>query len=738
MSQADGAGTADLGLLSTEEVRPELDNLDLLSASELVSLMAADSRRASDAVASAEPAITAAVALVCQQLRAGGRLIYVGAGTAGRLAVLDAAELGPTFGVPDGVAEALIAGGDTALRHPVEGAEDDRAAGAAAVDPLELGEHDVVIGVSASGRTPYVLGALERARARGAATIGLACNEATPLAAAADLVIEVVVGGEVIAGSSRLNAGTAQKITLNTISTSVMVLLGKTYGNLMVDVRATNTKLRDRAVRIVQGVTGVSLERAVEALETAGWNTKLASLMAATGMGLSSATSALDEAGGRLRQALMSTAGAFDGTVGGESLDLGTGSGSRMGSGAGSSGGGTGSLGAGPGAAATAASATTSSRPLASGRRLGVAAALVDGALISGDVAVDEGVVVAVGLDGGGSGIAVPGFVDLQVNGYSGVDVASASVDNLESMSTALARDGVLAFQPTLISGDPEVTAAAVARVTELARRRDLSGPGLGAFILGAHLEGPFLSSSRAGTHPVERLQKPDLELAGRLLAAGHVTMVTLAPELPGAIDLISWLTARGIVVSLGHSAATAAQAAAAVDAGASVVTHLYNGMAPISARAPGLAGLALTDARVRVQLISDGGHVAEELIRLAFMAAPGRCSLVSDATSLSGGGERGRMLGDVPITLVEGVARRADGTIAGGASTLLSAVQRLASLSLGLTTALAAVTELPARVLGRQDIGYLRPGAAANLVLLDDNLALRQVVINGVPIAGH
>jgi N-acetylglucosamine-6-phosphate deacetylase len=214
--------------------------------------------------------------------------------------------------------------------------------------------------------------------------------------------------------------------------------------------------------------------------------------------------------------------------------------------------------------------------------------------------------------------------------------------------------------------------------------------------------------------------------------------MVTLAPELPGAIELTTWLTGRGIVVSLGHSAATAAQAAAALDAGASVVTHLFNGMAPISARAPGLAGLALTDARARLQLISDGRHVADELIRLAFMAAPGRCSLVSDATSLSGGNEYGDMLGDVPITLVQGVARRADGTIAGGASTLLEGVRHLASLSLGLATALAAVTELPARVLGRHDVGHLHPGAAANLVVLDDNLALRQVVINGVPADSH
>jgi N-acetylglucosamine-6-phosphate deacetylase len=715
---AEGDGLAGLGQLSTEEVRPELDDLDLLGAPELVALMAADSRRATEAVAAAAPAITSAVELVFQQLRAGGRLVYVGAGTAGRLAVLDAAELGPTFNVPDGVAQALIAGGETALRHPVEGAEDDRAAGAAAVGQLELSEHDVVIGVSASGRTPYVLGALDRARACGSATIGLACNRATPLAAAADLVIEVVVGGEVVAGSSRLNAGTAQKITLNTISTSVMVLLGKTYGNLMVDVRATNTKLRDRAVRIVQAVTGVSPDRAVESLETAGWNTKLASLVAAKDMDLLTATSALEEADGRLRRALSLPGAGPTGSTGG------TGTGGKGGS------------------AAVAGRTTTPggarSRPLGTARRLGVAAALVDGALVAGDVAVDDGFVVAVGLAGGGSGIAAPGFVDLQVNGYAGVDVASASVDDLESMGAALARDGVLAFQPTLISGNPEVTAAAVARVTEVARRRELSGANLGAFILGAHLEGPFLSSSRAGTHPVEWLRPPDLELARKLLSAGHVTMVTLAPELPGAIELTSWLTGQGIVVSLGHSAATAAQAAAAVDAGASVVTHLYNGMAPISARAPGLAGFALTDARARVQLISDGGHVADELIRLAFMAAQGRCSLVSDATSLSGGNHRGDMLGDVPITLVQGVARRADGTIAGGASKLLEGVQHLASLSLGLATALSAVTELPARVLGRRDIGHLRPGGAANLVVLDDNLALRQVVIDGVPSDSH
>ncbi len=307
--------TADLGSLATEAVRPELATLDLLDAHDLVSLMASDSRRATDAVVAAVPALGVAVELVCGRLRAGGRLVYAGAGTAGRLAVLDAAELGPTFSVPAGMAEAVIAGGDEALRHSVEGAEDDRAAGAAAVASLGLRRGDVVIGVSASGRTPYVLGAIDHARAVGAATIGLSCNPGTLLSAATDVAVELVVGGEIIAGSSRLNAGTAQKIALNTISTSVMVMLGKTYGNLMVDLRATNVKLRDRAVRIVQAVTGAAAEPAVEALEAAGWDVKIASLVVSTGSDVDAVTPVLEAANGRLRDALAAL-GEGDGPAG--------------------------------------------------------------------------------------------------------------------------------------------------------------------------------------------------------------------------------------------------------------------------------------------------------------------------------------------------------------------------------------------------------------------------------------
>jgi N-acetylmuramic acid 6-phosphate etherase len=296
--------TLSLGRLVTESVRPELATLDLLDAFGLVSLMASDSRRAPDAVAAAAPAIAAAVELVCGHLAAGGRLVYVGAGTAGRLAVLDAAELGPTFSVPPGMAEAVIAGGDEALRHSVEGAEDDKSAGADALAGLGLSELDVVIGVSASGRTPFVVGAIGHARSVGAATIGLSCNGGSPLSSLTDCPIEIIVGGEVIAGSSRMNAGTAQKIALNTISTSAMVLLGKTYGNLMVDVRPTNDKLRDRAVRVVQAVTGAGREPAAEALAAADWDVKVACLVVWSGQDVRSVRPALEAAQGRLREAM--------------------------------------------------------------------------------------------------------------------------------------------------------------------------------------------------------------------------------------------------------------------------------------------------------------------------------------------------------------------------------------------------------------------------------------------------
>lgn len=676
---------ADLGSVATESVRVELAELDLLSSAELVALLVGDARRATSAVAAATGSITRAVELVRDRLASGGRLVYVGAGTAGRLATLDAAELGPTFSVPAGRVEAVLAGGDRALRRAVEGAEDDEGAGASAMDDIKVGPDDVVVGISASGRTPFVVGALEHAGTLGAGTVAMVCNPQSRLAAHADIAVELLVGGEVLAGSSRMNAGTAQKIALNAISTAAMVLLGKTYGNLMVDLDPTNAKLRDRAIRIVAAVTGTDPARASQALERAEWHVKPACLLAAGAADLAAADSALAAAKGRLREALGIVA-----TATGSSMDR-----------------------------------TRTAR--GRWRRLGVSAALVDGVLLRGDVALEGGTVAAVGLPGRGTGLAVPGLVDLQVNGYAGIDASAASTEELVAMGLALARDGVLAYQPTLISDEKEVTIAAagrIAAVTELATR--------GATVLGIHLEGPFLSPYRAGVHPPERLREPDLKLLQLLCRSGPVTMVTIAPELPGALELIGWMVAAGYVVSLGHSAAGAAESRAAIEAGASAVTHLYNAMPAVSSRDPGLVGTALSDERLAIQLIADGGHVADELLRLAFAAAPSRCSIVTDATSLAGVGDAELTLGGVPIRVVGGVARDPEGKIAGGASSMLQGLRHLASLSVSLAEVLVAATERPARLLGREDVGHLRDGSPANLIVLDDDLELRDVFVSG------
>ena len=678
---------ASLGALDTEAVRPELAELDVLDVPDLVALMTSESTRASDAVVAATPQIAGAVAGVARRLAEGGRLIYVGAGTAGRLGVLDAAEAGPTFDVPDGLLLAVLAGGSDAMVRPRarEGAEDDSDAATVELRALGCSPRDAVVGISASGQTPFVVGAITYARAVGALTVGIVCNRGSSIASAAELAIELLVGGELIAGSTRLNAGTAQKITLNILSTAVMIQLGKTYGNLIVDVRPTNEKLRDRATQIVATVAKTSPERARKALEACGWRTKPACIVAASTMGAEEATGLLVASGGRLRAAL-------------EAAHIGQ----RM----------------------------TTGRPVSrSGnqRRLGVAAFLQHGRLVPGDVAVADGRVIALGLTPGRRGIAIPGLVDLQVNGYAGVDALGASVEELATLATALAHDGVLAYQPTLISSETAATMTAAGHIAELSTREPD-----GARILGIHLEGPFLSPLRAGTHPVERLARPDLELLMSLFNAGPVTMVTLAPELPGALDLVAACHRRGIVVSFGHSDADASEARRGFEAGGQAVTHIFNAMSPISARAPGLAGAALADPSVTVQIIADRVHVADELLRVVLAAARGRWTLVSDATAASRLGDGDLLLGEVHVTAGQGVVRRPDGTLAGSAATLLDGVRRVADIGAALGDVLAAASERPAALLGREDIGRIRLGARADLVVLGDDLEVREVLLEG------
>jgi N-acetylmuramic acid 6-phosphate etherase len=292
----------DLDGLDTEGRLLEAVELDRLTTLEQLELMGRQDQIAVDAVAAARPQLARAIDLAAPRLRQGGRLIELGAGTPGRLAVLDAAECGPTFGA-DGQVIAVMAGGMLAMSNAIEGSEDDLALGVSDVRDLAVSEIDVVVAVSASGRTPYVLGAVEVAREHGALTIGVVNNTGSALAAMCDIAIEVPTGPEIISGSTRLKAGTAQKLVLNSISTLVMVRLGRTYGDLMVDARASNAKLRRRAHRIVMEGTGASEAEVSAALEEAGGEVKVALVMLLAGLGVAEARVRLSGAAGHVRVA---------------------------------------------------------------------------------------------------------------------------------------------------------------------------------------------------------------------------------------------------------------------------------------------------------------------------------------------------------------------------------------------------------------------------------------------------
>ena len=292
----------DLAHLLTEQQRPELADLDLRDTQALVKLMADDQQHAVDCIGPAQSAIAAAIDAVVARLRRDGRLIYVGAGTAGRLGLLDASECPPTFNTDRVIG--VIAGGFDAFLSPREAVEDDPAAGAQDMDRVAVGETDAVVGVTASGRTPYTIGAVRRAKELGALTVGVVCNPDSVLSRHVEHAIEVLVGAEVIAGSTRLKAGTVQKIVLNMLSTVSMVRLGKTFGNLMVDLRASNDKLRDRARRIVGQATGAELEAVDRALNAAEGEVKVAILMLLTGSDPPSARALLATHNGVVRRAL--------------------------------------------------------------------------------------------------------------------------------------------------------------------------------------------------------------------------------------------------------------------------------------------------------------------------------------------------------------------------------------------------------------------------------------------------
>jgi len=302
--------TEDLSLLITEKANGRTKDLDRLSTLEMVRLINEEDKKVAFAVETQLEAIAKAIDLVAEALEKGGHLIYLGAGTSGRLGVLDAVECPPTFGLDPTVIRGLLAGGEAAMFRSAEDLEDDEEQGARDVREAGVTSGDVLIGITASGRTPYTLGGVKEARRLGCKTIALTNNPNSPLAQLVDVVIAPVVGPEVLAGSTRLKAGTAQKMVLNMISTGVMVKLGKVYSNLMVDVRPTNRKLVERAKRIIEEATGLERGR-VEALwEAAGRDTKTAIVMALTGSSASEARAALQRHLGRVRQAVEELKGA--------------------------------------------------------------------------------------------------------------------------------------------------------------------------------------------------------------------------------------------------------------------------------------------------------------------------------------------------------------------------------------------------------------------------------------------
>jgi N-acetylglucosamine-6-phosphate deacetylase len=358
--------------------------------------------------------------------------------------------------------------------------------------------------------------------------------------------------------------------------------------------------------------------------------------------------------------------------------------------------------------------------------RLGVEAALVDGELVPGDVEVAGGTIAAVGLAGGGTGVAAPGFVDLQVNGFAGVDFMHTDRDGYARAGEAMLATGTTAYQPTFITA-PEADLVAALHAIPLDAPR-IGGPE----IIGAHVEGPFLSPRRIGVHPPSSQRAPDPALLDRILDAGGVRQMTLAPELPGAFELIDRLLERGVVVSAGHTDASAAEAHLAFDRGVRTVTHLFNAMRPLVPRDPGIALAALARPDVTIQLIADLHHVAGDTLLVAWRAARGRIALVTDAVAATAMGDGDFALAGRPLVSSEGVVRGPEGQLAGSVLTMIDAVRNVHALGIPLAEALTAAATVPARIAGRPDLGRLVPGAPADVVVLDDNLEIVRVLLEG------
>lgn len=361
-------------------------------------------------------------------------------------------------------------------------------------------------------------------------------------------------------------------------------------------------------------------------------------------------------------------------------------------------------------------------------RRLGVAGAVIEGHYVAGDVTVVDGRVAGCGQLPAGRGLALPGLVDLQVNGYGGVDFLTASADEYRVALAALRADGIFGVQPTLITAaEEELHSATAAAAAAIARFGTAYG------MLGVHLEGPFLSAHHRGIHRVAHLRRPDAAMLDRLRAAGPVRTVTIAPELDGGLDLVGHAAARGIIVQLGHTGASADVANAAFDRGARTVTHLFNCMRPFAHRDPGVVGTTLARRDVTVQIIADGVHVADDALRAVLNAAADRTILVTDAISPAAAPDGHYTAGGLDLVISDGVPRLADGTLAGNVQPLLDQVRRVAGFGWPIDAAVNMASRRPALLHGRDDLGVLRVGGVANLLVVDEALELRHVLTAGV-----
>jgi N-acetylglucosamine-6-phosphate deacetylase len=356
--------------------------------------------------------------------------------------------------------------------------------------------------------------------------------------------------------------------------------------------------------------------------------------------------------------------------------------------------------------------------------RLGVEAALVDGKLVAGDVEIADGRLERVGVSGAGTGVAVPGFVDLHVHGYAGVDFAAADANAYRRAGAVMLASGVTAFQPTFVTAPEDELVASL---------REVPSGDVGPRMLGVHLEGPFLSPLRLGMHPALAQRSPELELLARLLEAGPVTHVTLAPELDGALELVDALADAGVVAACGHTDATAEEARAAFGRGATHVTHLFNAMRPFAHRDPGIAGAALVRDDVTVELILDGRHVSDEAALVAWRSARGRVVLVTDGMAATGAGDGTWRMGPVAVEVRDGVVRTRDGVLAGSVLTMRDAIRNAVRLGVAFEEAVDAATRVPARAARRPDVGTLTAGARADVVVLDGDLDVTRVLVGGV-----